>query len=42
MMGSVQQVSQLHSTKAFGQYLADQPNYKKPAFIKYILKPQDC
>lgn len=40
MMGSVQPVSQLHSTKAFGQYLADSDNYSKPAFIKYILKPE--
>jgi len=41
MMGIVQPVCQLHSTKAFGQFLADQPNYKKPAFIKHILRSND-
>ena len=38
MMGFQQPVSQLQATKAFGQYLNEKKNYKKPAFINYILK----
>ena len=34
-------VCQLHSTKAFGQFLADLPNYKKPIFIKHILRSNE-
>jgi len=41
MMGIMQPVCQLHSTKAFGQFLADLPNYKKPVFIKHILRSND-
>ena len=71
MMGIMQPVCQLHSTKAFGQFLgnllrllklssrvhiskelpsysiftgqflADLPNYKKPAFIKHILRSNE-
>ena len=37
MMGFQQPVSQLQATKAFGQYLNEKKNYKKPEFINYIL-----
>lgn len=37
MMGFQQPVSQLQATKAFGQYLNEKKNYKKPVFINYIL-----
>ena len=37
MMGFQQPVSQLQATKAFGQYLNEQKNYRKPPFINYIL-----
>ena len=40
-MGIMQPVCQLLSTKAFGQFLADLPNYKKPVFIKHILRSND-
>ena len=38
MMGFQQPVSQLQATKAFAQYLNEQKNYKKPDFIKHIIK----
>ena len=38
MMGFQQPVSQLQATKAFAQYLNDQKNYKKPAFVQHIIK----
>ena len=41
MMGIMQPVCQLPSTKAFGQFLADLPTYKKPVFIKHILRSND-
>ena len=41
-MGIMQPVCQLHSTKAFGQFLADLPNYKKPVFIKHIVLVPDA
>ena len=37
MMGFQQPVSQLQATKAFGQFLNEKKNYKKPEFINYIL-----
>ena len=37
MMGFQQPVSQLQATKAFGQYLNEKKNYKKPVFINHIL-----
>ena len=37
LMGIQQPISQLHSTKAFGAYLNQKKNYKKPKFIKYIM-----
>ena len=41
MMGVQQPVSQLQATKAFGQYLNEKQNYKKPNFIKHILKSNE-
>ena len=41
LMGGQQAVSQLQATRAFGQYLNEKKNYKKPNFIKHILKSQD-
>ena len=41
MMGFQQPVSQLQATKAFASYLNDQKGYKKPAFIKHIIKSND-
>ena len=41
MMGVQQPVSQLQATKAFGQYLNERENYKKPNFIKHILKSNE-
>ena len=41
MLGFQQPVSQLQATKAFAQYLNDQKNYKKPNFIKHIIKSND-
>ena len=41
MMGVQQPVSQLQATKAFGQYLNERKNYKKPNFIKHILKSNE-
>ena len=37
LMGIQQPISQLHSTKAFGAYLSQKKNYKKPKFIKNIM-----
>ena len=36
-----QPISQLHSTKAFGAYLSQKKNYKKPKFIKYIMNSSE-
>ena len=41
MMGFQQPVSQLQATKAFASYLNDKKGYKKPAFIKHIIKSND-
>ena len=38
MMGFQQPVAQLQATKAFAQYLNEQKGYKKPNFIKHIIK----
>ena len=41
LMGCQQPISQLHSTKAFGMYLSQKKNYKKPKFIKYIMNSSE-
>ena len=41
MMGFQQPVSQLQATKAFAAYLNEQKGYKKPVFIKHIIKSND-
>ena len=41
MMGFQQPVSQLQATKAFAAYLHEQKGYKKPVFIKHIIKSND-
>ena len=41
LMGCQQPISQLHSTKAFGVYLSQKKNHKKPKFIKYIMNSSE-